>query len=251
MITIKNNNLSAEIRNPGEDLEQLGTRYCHGGYIWQIYDREGRPLMSGPHYPDPCPIPFDGQGMPEAFKSPELVQPCHWDIDKGDDYAAMSTQQQSIKLRREVRIAGNRIESATSVENISGDDVPILWFSHPFFPLNPNLTCGKISPPVINLPQNAGYDIDDSGMIRMKPEYPWPKGLFQLIGVCEDKLTFEIPHPTAGQLILATDYPVAKCPVWANKNTFSFEPFIERTLHPSQKTAWTITLTAGNNRIAR
>jgi len=202
--------------------------------------------MSGPHYPDPKPAPFDGQGMPEAFKSPELIQPCKWDIDCGDDYAVMSTQQQSIKLRREVRIVDNRIESITTVENISDDDVPILWFSHPFFPLNASLTCGKITPPIINLPDNAGYYVDDDGMITMKSDYPWPKGLFQPIDIRTEKLSFEIRHPAAGQLILSPDYNVAKCPIWANKNTFSFEPFIERTIRPRETTSWMIALIAAN-----
>lgn len=241
MLVIQNSSLSAEIRDPHEELEQLGTRYCHGGYIWQIYDAKGRPLMSGPQYPEK-PTPFDGQGMPEAFKSPELAQPCIWDIERGDDYVVMVAAQQSIKLKREVRIVDNRIESSTTVTNISDGDVPILWFSHPFFPLNANLTCGKITPPIINLPESAGYEINAAGMICMKPDYPWPKGLFQLIDICTDKLTFQIPHPTAGELILSTNYPVAKCPIWANKNTFSFEPFIERIIQPNEETSWMITL---------
>jgi hypothetical protein len=245
MITIKSDSLSVSIRDPREDHWQLGTRYCHGGYIWQIYDRAGRPLMSGPHYPDPRPAPFDGQGMPEAFKLPELAQPCLWEIDRGGDYAVMSARQRSIKLRREVRAAGNSVESISTVENVSDNDVGILWFSHPFFPLNEDLTCGKIAPVTADLPENAGYDIDDCGMISMKKDYPWAKGLFQLIGVPAERLIFEIPHPVAGRLILSTDYDVARCPIWANRNTFSFEPFVERVVRPNEETSWKITLSLG------
>ena len=173
---------------------------------------------------------------------PELVQPCRWEIECGDDWVVMSTRQESIKLRREVRVVDKRVESITTVDNITDVDITISWFSHPFFLLNDNLTCGKIIPPIINLPDNAGYYVDDDGMICMKPEYPWPKGLFQPIDVPAKKLTFTIPHPVVGSVILSTDYSVAKCPIWANKNTFSFEPFIERTVKSGEKTSWMVSL---------
>jgi len=276
MITIKNECLSVLIRDPHEDLEQLGLRYCHGGYIWQVYDNANRPLLSGPRYPNPSPPPFDGQGMPEAFKIPELVQPCRWDIDIGDDYVIMETTQKSMTLRREVRVDGNCVKSTTTVKNISDDEITIRWFAHPFFPLNSelkddrayltsanvklensdidltfakvksgnNLACGKISPSVI-LPESAGYYIDDNSMIYMKPDYPWEKGLFQPLEVPQEKLTITIPHPLVGQIILSTDYDVVYCPVWANANTFSFEPFTQRAVKSGDDTAWGISYMFG------
>jgi len=234
--------LAVDIRDPHDDLEQLGARYCHGGYIWQVYDGAGRPLLAGPHYPDPRPAPFDGQGMPEAFRAPELVQPCEWVIERGDGRVVMLATQQSVKIRREVRVVGDCVESMTAVENISAADIAIEWFSHPFFPLNPDLTCGKITPPIIDLPDNAGYYVDAAGTVVMKGEYPWPKGLFQPIGVRNEKLTFDIPHPVVGRVVLSTDYDVAKCPIWANKSTFSFEPFIQRVIGPGEEASWKITL---------
>ena len=237
MITVGNGILSVELLDPNAAHGRLGARYCHGGYIWQIKDGMGRPMLSGPHYPDPDPAPFDGQGMPEAFKTPELAQPCIWDIGRGDDYAVMTARQDSIKLRREVRVCGNKVESVTTVDNISGNDVKIRWFSHPFFPLNDDLACGKINAPV-SVPENAGYAFGDDGMVRMKPDYPWQKGLFQPLEVPREKLIFTVPHPVAGSVELSTDYDVAYCPVWANKNTFSFEPFMERVVGPGEAVSW-------------
>jgi len=271
MITIKNELLSVSIRDPHEDLEQLGSRYCHGGYIWQVYDAASRPLLSGPRYPNPAPPPFDGQGMPEAFKIPELTQPCRWEIDRGGDYVIMTTTQESMTLRREVRVDGNCVKSTTTVKNISDKEITIRWFAHPFFPINSDLTddgtnltsanvkmengkanltsanvksgnnlaCGKISPSVI-LPESAGYYIDDDGMIRMKPDYPWEKGLFQPLDVPPEKLTITIPHPLVEQVILSTDYDVVFCPIWANANTFSFEPFTQRAIKSREEVSWAI-----------
>jgi len=244
IITIKSAELSVLIRDPHEDIEQLGSRYCHGGYIWQVYDKANRPLLSGPHYPSLTPPPFDGQGMPEAFKIPELVQPCRWEIDAGGDYVVMTTGQESMTLRREVRVAGNCVKSTTAVRNISDSDVTILWFAHPFFPINNDLTCGKISPSVI-LPESAGYDIGPDGMIRMKPDYPWEKGLFQLLEVPTEKLNFAVPHPVVGNVTVQTDYPVTRCALWANANTFSFEPFTQRAVRPDEEYSWMIAYTFG------
>ena len=276
MITIKNECLSVSIRDPHEDLEQLGLRYCHGGYIWQVYDAASRPLLSGPRYPNPAPPPFDGQGMPEAFKFPELVQPCRWDIDIGDDYVIMATTQELITLRREVRVDGNCIKSTTTVKNIRDKEMTIRWFAHPFFPINSesaddragltsekvklengdngltsakvksggNLACGKISPPAI-LPESAGYYLDNNSMIYMKPDYPWEKGLFQPLEVPPEKLTITIPHPIVGQIILSTGYDVVFCPIWANANTFSFEPFTQRAVQSGEAASWGISYMFG------
>jgi hypothetical protein len=229
--------------------------------------------------------------MPEAFKIPELAQPCRWDIDMGGDYVIMATAQESMTLRREVRVDGNCIKSTTTVNNISDDEITIRWFAHPFFPLNSelkddsaylttakvksengntnltsanvklensdidltfakvksgnNLACGKISPSVI-LPESAGYYIDDNGMIHMKPDYQWEKGLFQPLEVPPKKLTITIPHPIVGQVILSADYDVVYCPIWANANTFSFEPFTERAVKQSESMAWGISYMFGD-----
>jgi len=244
MITIKNAELSVLIRDPHEDIEQLGSRYCHGGYIWQLYDMASRPMLSGPRYPNPAPPPFDGQGLPEAFKTPELTQPCRWEIDAGGDYVVMTTAQESMTLKRAVRLDGNCVKSTTTVKNTGDNEITILWFAHPFFPLNDKLACGKIRPSII-LPESAGYCIDDSGMLRMKPDYPWEKGLFQLLEVPSEKLDFTIPHPIAGIIKVQTDYDVIRCALWANANTFSFEPFTQRVVKPEEEVSWGISYMFG------
>ena len=70
MYTLKNTQLTVSILDPIADLPRLGSRYCSGGYIYQVTDSEKGELLAGPHYPDPNPVPFDGQGAPDMFFTP-------------------------------------------------------------------------------------------------------------------------------------------------------------------------------------
>jgi hypothetical protein len=278
MIAIRNGILSADILDPRADRDKLGSRYCAGGYIWQLYDANGRPLLSGPRFPSAIPPVFDGQGMPEMFETPlggddgpvgsqvcvigvglvekssdiapfhpknnpNVTQFCDWEVDTGGDWAAMATSQRvgdkSIKLRHEVRLDGGRVLSVNTLTNTGNAIINLSWFAHPFFPINNDLICGKIIP-AASMPDNAGYEIDGGGVIRMKPDYPWEKGLFQVLDVPPTKLHIAVPHPLAGAISLKTDYNVARCAVWGNARTFSFEPFIRQAVMPGEAASWEV-----------
>ncbi|MDR0330491.1 MAG: hypothetical protein LBH93_02120 [Chitinispirillales bacterium] len=281
MITISTDKIAVDILDPIADRDKLGSRYCTGGYIWQLYGRDGRPLLSGPHFPSASPPVFDGQGMPEVFETPlggeggavgsnvcvigvglvkkssgiapfhprnnpHVARFCDWDIiERESDRVAMVTSQtfggKSVKLRRMVRVEGNRVESINTLANTGGSDVNLRWFSHPFFPPTANLSCGKIAPR-IKLPDNAGYEMGADGVISMKPDYPWEKGLFQVLDTPEAKLNFHILHPAAGALNLQLDYNVTRCALWANSRAFSFEPFTQRTVSARGEASWGVAL---------
>src|SRR5204862_1140983 len=71
MLTLANDQLVVSLLDPVEDRGRLGSRYCTGGYIYDVTDRQLGPITSGPGYPDEVEPPvFDGQGLPEAFPSP-------------------------------------------------------------------------------------------------------------------------------------------------------------------------------------
>jgi hypothetical protein len=280
MIYIKSGALLVSLLDPREDSGKLGPRYCTGGYIWQVQDAAGRSLLSGPYFPLETPPVFDGQGMPEVFEiplgggeapaggevcvigvgvvkktsaiepfhprnNPRVTKFCSWDIEHGENFAVMSTEQcykdKSIKLKREVRVNGKQIESINRVKNTGGGDITLRWFSHPFLPLNANFACGKISPHAA-LPQSAGYRMDANGAIFMKEDYAWEKGLFQLLDVPESKLSFDIPHPVCGSVKINCGYNVIRCALWANANTFSFEPFLQRTLKAGEELEWRLSI---------
>ena len=66
MYSLKNDQLEVEVLDPVADRQRFGTRYCTGGYIFQVTDAVHGPLMSGPTYPESFNA-FDGQGIPDAF----------------------------------------------------------------------------------------------------------------------------------------------------------------------------------------
>jgi hypothetical protein len=77
MIELENGLLRVEVLHPSGDARRLGSRYCHGGFVWQVSEhRRGeagpKPLLSGPVFPAEPPV-FDGQGLPEAFQPLPIV----------------------------------------------------------------------------------------------------------------------------------------------------------------------------------
>jgi hypothetical protein len=85
MIELRNETLSIDILDPVKDRHLLGTRYCWGGYIWQVSDNQKGPLLSGPDYPSPKPLAFNGQGLPEVLRHSVLFsgKPLTWEKDEG------------------------------------------------------------------------------------------------------------------------------------------------------------------------
>jgi hypothetical protein len=70
MLSLSNDQLTVSVLDPVADRQLLGSRYCTGGYIYEVTDRRLGIITSGPGYPTEVPPPvFDGQGMPEAFPS--------------------------------------------------------------------------------------------------------------------------------------------------------------------------------------
>lgn len=68
MLSLSNDQIDVSILEPVADRSRLGSRYCTGGYIYEVSDRRLGVITSGPGYPKEEPPPlFDGQGMPEAF----------------------------------------------------------------------------------------------------------------------------------------------------------------------------------------
>jgi hypothetical protein len=272
MLTLKNESLRVSVLDPVADSDRLGTRYCTGGFIFQIEDSARGILLSGPTFPDSYNL-FDGQGAPDAFqpalpveqdsegtpsrvlgigiglidpKADETLERCTWDIGGGSGALIFRTAQKagpwSFQLARTLILRGRTLRSETALLNTGARHLPFQWYPHPFFPLSPSGECCRVSVPV-TLPDNPGYELSENGFLIMK-SLPWTgsENHFQLLGHRGDRpVSFLQKHPVTSLVSVGCDYVPTRLPVWGNSCTFSFEPYYERNLTPQDEARWSIT----------
>lgn len=265
MYTLSNEQLQVEILDPLADQLRFGTRYCTGGYIFQITDRQRGPLLSGPTYPDDFTW-FHGQGIPDAFNLHPLQDPaaggaaalvigvgtcdlqqnkvlefCAWECTPEADQLAMRTTQAfqdfALELERSVRLSGRSVRSTTRLKNTGKRPLPICWFPHPFYPQpdTPELFRVNIA---IQMAENPGYSIAENGFVTRKA-WPPEHGHYQALDhTAQDRLVVLQRHPLLGLVAATCSYAPTFFPIWGNEHTFSWEPFFERTLAWGQETTW-------------
>ena len=214
MYTLHNKALTVSILDPIADQPRLGSRYCSGGYIYQVTDAEKGELLAGPYYPDLNPPPFDGQGAPDMFFTPLMAgevlmggeagcigvgkvrrtNPDHpfdvrfnpevseyvvWDVEPGADAITMRTQHVfhnwAYVLTRHVALEGRTVFSRTAIRSEGKEDLPVRWFAHPFFPLTPDGVLCRFSP-APGMPENPGYHFDADGFICRESAFDWSRG---------------------------------------------------------------------------
>ena len=278
MLTIKNDQLTLSLLDPQKDGHLLGTRYCHGGYIWQIEDNKLGPLLSGPKSPD-LPDPFDGQGMPEAFETalsyyptsegdtvlivgvgevlrtsgnepfhsrwnPQIKKSCSWIIQTEHDNIIMKADQSfkgySFTLTKKVVLTARTVTSFTEIVNLGPNPIPLKWFAHPFFPLNPDFSCCKLSLPV-SIPPNPGFSLSSDEYIYMNKNFNWESGCYRSLGIPWNRpLNVSVKHPLLNQILINCKFSPSWLPIWANSKTFSLEPFYFQMSVPKSTASWTI-----------
>lgn len=267
MYTLTSASLEVSILDPVADQGRFGTRYCTGGYMFQIVDGQHGPLLSGPTYPDSFNW-FDGQGIPDAFNLGPLREPgasdptaliigagvcdlqanqvvefCRWDVRQGPSELAMRTAQTfgryALELERTVALQHRTVRSTTRLKNTGSLPIPIRWFPHPFFPHPATDELCRFNIPV-SMPANPGYELAASGFIARK-DWPWQAGHFQALDhAAQSNLVVLQKHPGLGLVAATCSYIPAFFPIWGNRHTFSWEPYFERTLGMGQETTWWI-----------
>jgi len=272
MLALRNTQLEVAILDPAQDQVRLGARYCTGGYIYQVTDPVHGPLLTGPAYPDEYPPVCDGQGLPEAFATPltptkgdptqgeavlvlgvglvdrksgQVQQFCSWTVSQEPGMVAMETTQEfmnwALQMTRVVRLENRTLSSETRVKNTGQGEILIRWYPHPFFPLNENGECCKLSIPV-TIPEHSAYALRADGFIVRKLERPWDSGHYQPLGfTVGEKLWALERHPKTGLVGVSYDFSPVFMPIWGNCNTFSFEPSLEQTVVTGQEARWSIT----------
>lgn len=280
MFTLKNDELVVAVLDPQTDLARCGSRYCVGGYIYQVTDKAKGDLFTGPQYPAPYPDVFDGQGAPDMFlanlngdtapvggevgiigvgrvrrtspktpfsvrDNPEVIEFLPWRVTPGPNSLMMETEQTfagwSYHLTRLVTLMGRTVYSRTEIRNVGQPVLPIRWFAHPFFPLTADRAYCRLSVP-FTLTDNPGYAIDADNFIVQKPDFNWKAGHFQWLHYEKTGTTLTLVerHPTLGEVTTVTDFMPDVLPIWSNDRTFSFEPYFVRELATAESAAWSI-----------
>jgi hypothetical protein len=279
MFILKNNELCVEIIDPKKDRKLLGSRYCTGGYIYQVKDVKKGNLFSGPQFPNPNFDVFHGQGAPEVFvialnqercnigedvfvlgvgavtktspiapfhvrDNPVVKEFCIWEINEKKDSIEMTSKcvfnRWKFIINKRVTLNDRKIVSQTNISNNSELDIPIRWFAHPFFPFPPDYRVCKFFFK-IEFNENDGYFINNEGFIEMKSEYNWKKGLYQKIFFDKkEKLSVIHKHPLLGEITAHCDFIPESIAIWANDVTFSFEPFYNAIIESGGNKNWSI-----------
>jgi hypothetical protein len=267
MYHLSNQNLEVTILDPVVDRERLGVRYCTGGYIFQVTDARFGPLLSGPTYPESFNW-FDGQGIPDAFNLGPLLDPdgvdslalvlgvgicdldarevdtfCEWEVGQETNAISFRTQHSfhsyTVALERTVTLTGRTIRSRTRVHNRGAAPFPMCWFPHPFYPQPDGDDLIKLNLPVAAIDHEA-YSLGDNGYIA-RAGWPWSRGYYLPLDHTQDSpLVVLQRHPVLGLAAAICSYAPTYFPIWGNPNTFSWEPFLERTIGMGQSLTWWI-----------
>ncbi len=267
MYTLANDELEVAILDPLSDQARFGTRYCTGGYIFQITDARHGPLLTGPTYPESFNW-FDGQGIPDAFNLQPLREPlaadplaliigigvcdvqhnqvkelCQWEVTSTSTTLCLRTAQAfqgfALELERTVQLSARTVRSTTRLRNTGRRAIPICWFPHPFFPQPDTPELCRYNVP-LSLPDNPGYTVAESGFIARKA-WPDQQGYYLALDhAAQSNLVVVQRHRTLGLVVATCSYVPSLFPIWGNQHTFSWEPFFERTLAIGQETTWWI-----------
>lgn len=275
MLTLANAELTVDLLDPAAEHARLGPRFCWGGYIWQVHDRNVGTLFTGPEWPNATPLPHNGQGLPESFRHSTtegqpllwdgttglapgsgilgrdaggnvvVTTPCVWQVDLRPDRAVFRTAQTAgrwaYELERTIELRGRQIVSRSRLTNRGAAPLKLEWFAHPFFALQPD---GKLKATLakdVGLADNPGYVLA-GGELTLKRAY---------VGVDDGHLVhLELPagkpfavtvsHPKLASVRFVTDFAPFKCVLWANGNTLSFEPFLALDLAPGESREWMV-----------
>ena len=277
MLALKNDSLTVQVLDPAADMDRLGTRYCTGGFIFQVEDHDGSPargnLLSGPTYPHSYNL-FDGQGAPDAFqphlvieqnpdgtpvrvlgigigvidaKANTVAERCAWEVKRGEGVLSFRTTQSAgtwtFDLTRTLTLHGRTLKSETTLSNTGSRHVAFQWYPHPFFPLYPSGECCRMSVPASIPHDSPGYELLDNGFLRMR-HLPWTgsENHLQLVDFPgTSPVSFVQKHPLTSLVTAVCDYVPSRIPVWGNRFTFSFEPYYERNLQPTESARWSMT----------
>lgn len=269
MLTLGNSELEVHMLDPASDRDRFGVRYCTGGYIFQIRDARFGDLLSGPTFPSSFNW-FDGQGIPDAFNLGPLASTqvpaealiigigvCDvvqrgvkrfddWEVTQKNGEIVFALDQRyegwSLHLERTVSLNERTVRSRTRLGNTGEAMVPVRWFPHPFYPQTSTDELLWVNAP-IEWKDGKGYRRQANGFIA-RTGWPWTEGHYlPLDHHATAPLVLLQRHPKLGMVTASSSYVPDYFPIWGNAQTFSWEPFLERTVAPGRTLDWSIDYT--------
>ncbi len=280
MLTLANAELTVDLIDPAAEQARPGPRYCWGGYIWQVQDRNIGTLLTGPEWPELNPLPHNGQGLPESFRHSTttgepllwdgavglapgsgalgrdaagniiVTTPCVWRIDAQPDRAVFRTEQTvgrwSYALERTIELRGRQIVSRSRLTNRGPAPLKLEWFAHPFFALQADGLLRVTLPEGTQMAENQGYQLAGRELTMPRAFVGVHGGhLEHLTLPAGQPFTATLSHPRLKHIRFATDFVPFKCVLWANGNTLSLEPFLALDLAPGESREWTLSYEFG------
>ncbi len=275
MLHLANRELRLDLLDPSDpaDIAHQGSRYCWGGYIWQVHDTKFGPLVSGPEFPKPDPTAFNGQGLPESFRhrtregkpltwqgregialgagmlvadeknNVALTAPCAWTVTPFADHLIFQTRQAaagfSYELTRKIELRDRTVTSYTQLTNVGETPLALEWFPHPFWALTGSRARVAL-PAGTAVPENPGFAIAPDGALTFKrPFVTKDDSQFALLTLPRGReLSLSVDHPRLARVTFATSFVPDECPVWANAHTVSVEPYLTLRLAPGATRHW-------------
>jgi hypothetical protein len=279
VLTLAGEQLTVSVLDPRVDAARLGSRYCSGGYVWQVTDAAHGAIFAGPCFPHAEPPAFDGQGAPEVFElalgqhsaavgdevyvigvgrvlresavrpfhvrdNPRVTEPAVWAVsDTAPGLLAFDTQATfhdfSFELSRSLELGGRTLRSATRLRNLGARELPLRWFAHPFFPWAGERWC-RLSLESA-LPDGAPLCEDAEHFIARRPGSSWQRGHYVVPRVAlGGYLGIEQCHPALGLVRVRCDFPLGGLAFWGNDKTASVEPFFQTILLAGTEVSWSV-----------
>lgn len=274
MLTLANRQLRVDLLDPVADRALLGPRFCWGGFIWQVHDRQLGPLLTGPEWPSPAPSAWNAQGLPESFRhrtrggtpltwnadrgvalgagelalnhagEPEVIAPCNWEVTTHNDHISFHTRQEAAgfdyELTRKIELSDRTAVSFSKLTNHSTAPLHLEWFAHPFFALTTGLIRAKL-PEGTTLAENPGFALSDRELTQKRRFTGEKAGHMDFLSLPKAKnLTAQLSHPLIGKIDFECSFAPTECLIWGNSNTFSIEPYQLLSLASGQSSEWNL-----------